>query len=248
METRRLRCAAADLHRLALWVREFGMFAAPNSMSSPPLFRVSALNVLVLLLVSVPAFAGDVVDKVQARYDATRDFTANVQQELVMASGGKTMKASGAVAFKRPGKMRWTLREGVSQVIVADGTTLWFYEPDEQQVLKAPFQSAFRSSTPISFLTGVGKLRDDFTVTVEEPAGGPLRLRLKPHGDSDLGTLILTVDANSYDITGAEVTDPIGNVTTLRFSDLRRNVGLDDQAFQFEVPPGVDVVEAPIGN
>ena len=45
--------------------------------------------------------------------------------------------------------MRWTLTEGVSQVIVADGKTLWFYEPDEQQVLKAPFQNAFRSSTPI---------------------------------------------------------------------------------------------------
>jgi outer membrane lipoprotein carrier protein len=207
--------------------------------------RVSA--VILFSLFAAPAVA-DVVDRVQARYDETRDFTAAVQQELVMASGGKTLKASGTVAFKKPGKMRWTLRDGVSQVIVADGMTLWFYEPDEQQVLKAPFQSAFRSSTPISFLTGVGKLRDDFTVTVEENGGGPLRLRLRPRGESDLGRLVLTVDPHSYDITGAEVTDPIGNVTRLQFSELRRNVGLDDHAFQFEVPPGVDVVEAPIGN
>lgn len=224
------------------------MFASADSTSASPVLRASAVKIVFLILVAAPSFASDVVDKVQARYDATRDFTANVEQELVMASGGKTMKASGAVAFKKPGKMRWTLRDGVSQVIVADGTTLWFYEPDEQQVLKAPFQNAFRSSTPISFLTGVGKLRDDFTVTAEESAGGPLRLRLRPHGDSDLGTLVLTVDPESYDITGAEVTDPIGNVTKLRFSDLRRNVGVADGAFQFEVPPGVDVVEAPIGN
>ena len=217
------------------------------SSSISPRLRASALNLLVCLLVAAPTLA-DVADKVQARYDTTKDFTATVHQELVMASGGKTVKASGAVAFKKPGKMRWTLNDGVSQVIVADGKTLWFYEPDEQQVLKAPFQSAFRSSTPISFLTGVGRLKSDFDVKVDEGDGKTLRLRLQPRGDSDLGTLILTVDAASYDIVGAEVTDPIGNVTKLQFSDLRRNVGLADDAFQFEAPPGVDVVEAPIGN
>lgn len=219
----------------------------PNASSASPCLRASVL-ILLLSLFAVPALASDVVDKVQARYDQTRDFTATVRQELVLASGGKTVTAKGTVAFKKPGRMRWTLTDGVSQVIVADGRTLWFYEPDEQQVLKAPFQRAFRSSTPISFLTGVGRLRDDFDVMVETGDGGALRLRLKPRGDADLGTLVLSVDPASYDIIGAEVTDPIGNVTKLRFSDLRRNVGLTDDAFRFEVPPGVDVVEAPIGN
>jgi outer membrane lipoprotein carrier protein len=217
--------------------------------TSPPSPRlgVSAVRILLALLIAVPAF-GDVVDQVQARYDATKDFTAAVRQELVMASGGTSMTARGRVAFEKPGKMRWTLTEGVSQVIVADGTTLWFYEPDEQQVLKAPFQTAFRSSTPISFLTGVGRLRTDFDVTVDDPGSGPLRLRLQPRGDADLGALLLTVDRESYDIVGAEVTDPIGNITKLQFSDLRRNVGLKADEFRFEVPAGVDVVEAPIGN
>ena len=218
-----------------------------TSSSATPRLCVSAVKIILVLLFAAPALA-DVVDKVQARYDQTKDFTANVQQELVMASAGKSMKASGKVAFKKPGKMRWTLTEGVSQVIVADGKTLWFYEPDEQQVLKAPFQDAFRSSTPISFLTGVGRLKSDFDVKVEDGGGGPLRLRLQPRGDSDLGALILTVDPTSYDIVGAEVTDPIGNITKLQFSDLHRNVGLSDDAFHFEAPPGVDVVEAPIGN
>src|SRR5262245_16215005 len=88
-----------------------------------------------VILFQSSASLADVVDKVQARYDETKDFTANVQQELVMASGGKTMKAGGKVAFKKPGKKRWEIKDGVSQVIVADGKTLWFYEPDEQQVL-----------------------------------------------------------------------------------------------------------------
>ncbi len=189
-----------------------------------------------------------VVDQVQARYDATRDFTARVRQELVPASGGKPVVASGTLAFQKPGRMRWTLTEGVAQVIVADGTTLWFYEPDAKQVLKAPFEAAFRSTTPISFLTGVGRLRDDFTVRVERPADAPLRLVLTPRRDGELGTLILSVDRSSYDIVGAEITDPVGNVTRLRFSDLVRNAGIDSEVFRFEIPSDVDVVEAPIGS
>jgi outer membrane lipoprotein carrier protein len=191
----------------------------------------------------------DVVRRVQERFDATKDLSAAVDQELVVVSAGKTLHATGTVAFKRPGKMRWNLTDGTTQVIVADGTTLWFYQPDEQQVLKAPFRAAFRSSTPVSFLTGVGRLGEDFEVSIEGETEAGIQLALRPRkGDGELGRLRLTVDAHSYDIVGAEVIDPVGNVTRLRFSDLRRNTGIDDAQFHFEVPPGVDVIEAPIGN
>lgn len=190
-----------------------------------------------------------VVRKVQDRFDATTDFTAAVRQELVMASAGKTINASGTVTFKRPGRMRWELKNGVDQVIVADGQTLWFYQPDEQQVLKAPFQAAFRSTTPISFLTGVGRIADDFDVTVDGKAGDRIALSLRPRkGEGELGQLKLSVDATSYDIVGAQVTDPVGNITKLEFTDLRRNTGVGDALFRFEVPAGVDVIQAPIGN
>src|ERR1043166_10325843 len=84
------------------------------------------------LAVSVPVLALDVnevVRKVQERYDATHDLTADVTQEMTIASLGKTTTAHGAVVFKKPGKMRWELTDGEPQVIVADGTTVWLYQP-----------------------------------------------------------------------------------------------------------------------
>ena len=66
-----------------------------------------------------------------------------------------------------------------------------------------------------------------------------IQLALRPRkAEGELGRLRLTVDAQSYDIVGAEIVDPLGNVTRLRFSDLRRNTGLDDAQFRFEVPAG----------
>ena len=81
-----------------------------------------------------------------------------------------------------------------------------------------------------------------------EPEDGQIVLVLVPRvSEGELGRLRLTVDPDSHDIVGAEVRGPLGNLTRLRFSDRRRNTGLDDSLFEFEVPPGVDLIEARIG-
>jgi outer membrane lipoprotein carrier protein len=218
---------------------------------------VARLWICAVLAVLVPraglasADLDSIVRKVQERYDATRDFTADVTQEMTIASLGKTTTAHGTVAFKRPGKMRWDLRQGEQQVIVADGETLWLYQPSEKQVLKAPFDAAFRATTPISFLTGVGKISHDFDVSLDrdDAQDGVLQLLLLPRRDSaNIGKLRLTVARDSGEIRGAEIQDPLGNVSRLRFEHIKRNVGLGDDQFTFQVPPGVDVISAPIGQ
>ena len=161
------------------------------------------------------------------------------------------MHAKGTVAFKRPGKMRWSLTDGSTQVIVADGTTLWFYQPDEQQVLKAPFRAAFRSSTPISFLTGVGRIGRRFRGGARRANGAgksacPRAAQATQASSAGCSSASMR---RSYDIVGAEIR---------RSARQRRRAcgsaicaatrGLDDAQFHFEVPPGVDVIEAPIGN
>ena len=216
-----------------------------------------------LLIVLPPAArasldATEVAKKVQARYDETRDFTADVTQEMTVASVGKAITSHGTIAFKKPGKLRLELTDEDPQTVVADGTTLWLYQPKEQQVMKAPFDAAFRSTTPISFLTGVGRITDDFEVRLDAggagttPAGGTgqeIVLLLTPRRTgSDVGQLRLTVAPDTFDIRGAEVHDPLGNISRLRFDHLRRNVGLADDQFVFHVPAGTDVISAPIGQ
>ncbi len=192
-----------------------------------------------------------VVRKVQERYDQTRDFTANVKQEMTVASLGRTTSTEGTIAFKKPGKMRWELDHNSPQVIVADGATLWLYQPTEHQVLKTPFNAAFRAATPVSFLTGVGRIAQDFEATLDgTSADGQLAyLMLVPRHDSDsIGKLRLSVAVDSGEIRAAEIFDPFGNISRLQFSDIRRNQDLPDDRFVFQIPPGVDVISAPTGQ
>ena len=190
----------------------------------------------------------EIVRRLQARYDSTKDFTADFTQTVEAATLGQPLESTGKVYFKRPGRMRWEFATPEKQTIVADGQTLWVHQPEHRQVLKAPFRAAFQSATPVSFLFGVGELASDFDASLlpsDKP--GVVRLKLVPKQEREIGVLVLDVSPQTYDILGAEVTDPLGNVTRLRFRDMKRDVGLDDAKFTFRAPPGTDVVQSP-GN
>lgn len=237
---------ALQIVRIARWVNVVPLAA----LLAVPSYALPA---------AAPADVAAIVHKVQARYDETRDFMAGVTQEMTVASLGRTVTSHGTIAFKKPGRLRLELTDNDPQTVVADGTTLWFYQPSERQVLKAPFNAAFRSSTPISFLTGVGRISDDFEARLPDAgtedgtnaptAPGEIVLLLTPRrADGDVGNLWLTVTADTFDIRGAEVHDPLGNVSRLRFDNIRRNTGVADDHFVFRVPPGVDVINAPLGQ
>jgi len=188
-----------------------------------------------------------IAQRLQARYDSTKNFRADFRQETTIVSVGQGEESFGTVVFMKPGRMRWEFQTPQRQSIIADGTTLWIYQPAEKQVLKAPFNAAFASTTPVSFLTGVGRIKDDFTAEADPHGCNAQRMYLKlvPKGDAQMGALTLAVLRSTYDIVEAAIADPVGNLTTLSFSNITRNVPLTDDEFHFVVPEGTDVVTAP---
>jgi len=188
-----------------------------------------------------------IVKKLQARYDETKAFKSKFRQEMKVASLGVSDESEGTVVFKKPGKMRWEFTAPHAQEIVSDGATLWIHQPDDHQVLKAPFTGAFVSSTPVSCRLGVGRITDTFEPRADARGCTPTRLYvgLAAKSGEDIGALAFGVDRSSFDIVEAAVTDPLGNVTTLTFTDIARNVDIPDSTFDFQVPPGADVVTPP---
>ena len=185
-----------------------------------------------------------VVKKLQARYDATAGFRADFTQEVRSATLGQKIAARGQVYFRKPGRMRWEFVEP-EQLLVSDGKFLWLYQPSEKQVIKTPFESAFRSNTPASFLLGIGRIDQDFTVSLTNETQETYSLRLMPKKNPEaIGSLDLEVTTKTFDIIQATITDPLGNTTRLWFSNINRKVPLKDALFLFTIPPGVDVVDA----
>ena len=188
-----------------------------------------------------------IVARLQARYDETEGFRADFVQEVTSATLGHTLSSRGQVFFKKPGRMRWEFTDP-RQLVVADGSALWLYQPSERQVIKTPFQYAFNSQTPISFLTGVGRLEKDFSVLLQGETSGVHRLRLTPKQAAEaVGLLDIEVSKATFDILQAVVTDPLGNTTRVSFTNIDRETALGDDLFRFELPPETDLVEPLLG-
>lgn len=190
------------------------------------------------------ASVAEVVKRLQERYDATIGFRADFVQAVKSATLGQEVASWGIVFFKKPGRMRWEFHEP-EQLVVADGTFFWLYQPKEKQVIRMPFQQAFRSNVPVSFLTGVGRLDQDFLPSLRGTTDRTYSVRLTPKRDAEAtGLLDLEVDAETFDILQATTTDPLGNTTQVRFTNIDRHTLPDDALFRFAVPAGVDVIEA----
>jgi outer membrane lipoprotein carrier protein len=188
--------------------------------------------------------ADPIVDSVQKNYDATVDFTADFRQETEVKTLNRTLKASGKLSFKRPGKMFWRYDDPKGQFVLADGKHLYFYQPDQNQVIKSPLKNAFRGDIPLSFLLGLGNLKKDFNTSLKVTDENQYVLRLEPKGEAGgYSEILLGVGKASPDILWVSVRDAANNLTTLRFSGMRKGVGLKDDLFQAQIPNGADLVE-----
>ena len=188
--------------------------------------------------------ADAVVEALQQNYDATVDFVTDFSQETEVKSLNRTMKASGELSFKRPGKMFWRYQEPKNQFVLTNGTHLYFYQPEQNQVIKSPLRNAFRGDIPLSFLLGLGNLKKDFDATLKASDERENVLRLEPKGQADgFSEILVGVSRATSDIVWVSVQDGAGNLTTLRFADMRKGVGVNDSLFEVRIPNGADIVE-----
>ena len=156
-------------------------------------------------------------------------------------------RGEGKVYFKKRGMMRWDYTVP-NQKLISDGHTLWYYQPEEKQVLVSEVSSVLKENTPLSFLAGEGNLSRDFNLlnlneSVSKRENNYV-VELAPKKSLvTLAKLTLTVDKKTYTVLQADVFDELGNVTRTRFIDIKTNIGLSNSFFLFTIPPGAEVIK-----
>ena len=207
-----------------------------------------ALALVAAAAVSAPAQELDqVVAGVEATYGKVNDLRADFAQIATNKSLGQDIKAEGTVYLKKGGKMRWDYKSPSPQQIVSDGTSLWVYTPELNQVNKGNAPKALAGPAG-SFLAGLGKVRDEFTVRFLNPASkvdsaGRFVLDLTPKAPTPLLTrLVLAVDPKDYIVRQAVLYDQLQNTVTMNFTKVAANAALPDSLFTFTPPAGAAVV------
>ncbi|MDD4357516.1 MAG: outer membrane lipoprotein carrier protein LolA [Smithellaceae bacterium] len=201
-------------------------------------------------LAAEPPQIRETVKQLQQIYENTRDFRATFIQETTVKSIGKTDVEEGTVYFKNPRQMLWDYKKPKAKKLVVNAQKAWLYLPQERAVYTQNPEKIFKSEALIKFLSGLGKLKEDFTIQYN-PSGatdenGNYLLLLYPREKgASYQYLQMTVAKNNFHILRVGFDDVMGNSTVLKFSGIKMNTGLSSRLFQFQPPSGVSVFKMP---
>jgi outer membrane lipoprotein carrier protein len=204
-------------------------------------FRVALLRggVVALGLAWLPASASG-LDQLRAFLEGTHSGRTAFTQTVTSRAGRPAKEASGTFSFQRPGKFRWTYDKPFRQVIVGDGTRLWIYDPDLNQVLVRTLGEALGAS-PAALLAGDNALERNFTLTGGIASDGLEWVEARPKApDSAFQEVRIGFQDNLPQ--RMELRDSFGQLTRLSFSGFERNIRPDPETFRFTPPSGADVV------
>lgn len=167
-------------------------------------------------------------------------FSADFTQTVYDSDSVALQESAGRVELMRPGRFRWTYTQPNSQLIVADGLTLWVYDEDISQVTAQP-QETTLGSAPIGLLSGQKTLESEFTITELGVENGLQWFELIPLlRDTDFHTVYIALDENG--LNAMELRDNFDQATQIKFADFKMNVNLPEDRFTFTPPEGADVV------
>jgi outer membrane lipoprotein carrier protein len=195
------------------------------------------LAALAVSLAAAPAgpaapSAAALAAKVQGYYERTRDLEARFSQTYTYPGFGRRQVSSGTLRVKKPGMMRWDYDRPSRKTIAVKGSRLVQWEPEENQAYVDEKFDASAMSAAVTFLLGKGDLAREFDPSVDDQGALLLRPRAP---DPRVESIALTV-AEDGAVTATRVVDGSGNVNELKFTDVRRNPGLPDSAFDVKLP------------
>lgn len=207
------------------------------------------MNRLVIILLAslalplanlVHAATGPARQRLDAFATNLHSLKGHFSQTLADASGQGAKTSSGTLALEAPRQFRWDTLEPYKQTIVADGSRVWLYDPELEQVT-VRVQSTEEAHSPLTVITDLKQLDKDFNVTERGERDGLVWLRLSSRAkDPQFDYADLGFDAQG--LKRMMFRDQLGAVTDIRFSDWQRNVDLPPSTFNFTPPSGADVI------
>lgn len=183
------------------------------------------------LVAAAPAPLSPDLAAVQAHLRGVTTMTADFAQT---DRNGRTL--TGTLQLKRPGKVRFQYQKDVPLLVVGDGKALTMIDYSVKQVSRWPV-----GNTPLGILLDPGKDIGRFARIV--PSGDPSLVLLaaadpkkREYGSITVAFRRSASAPGGLALDGWTVLDAQNNRTTVRLTNQRFNVGIDDSAFRWTDP------------
>lgn len=200
-------------------------------------------SLLCLLFCSLLPVAAEAaaIDSLKKFIQETRTVRAHFEQTLYDRNARTVQESKGMMQFERPEKFRWSYEEPYQQLIVGDGTQVWFYDSDLNQVTVRQFNIAIGSS-PAALLAGSSAIEDNFELVELGEQNNLEWLEAIPKNKESAFEFIQMGFARDGTLMFMALRDSFGQTTVLSFSNLDKNPTLSAELFRFTPPDNADII------
>lgn len=199
------------------------------------------MRTLLILLCLLPGLASAAAtDALKVFLTQTQTVKARFAQMVLDKNLKPLQQAQGVMQFSRPGKFRWDYQKPYEQVIVGDGSKLWIYDKDLNQVTVRKLDRALGSS-PAALLAGSNDLERDFKLSNVSTEKGLEWLEAVPKGKDTVFERV-RMGFGKSGLEAMELRDQFGQTTVITFADVERNPRIAADVFRFTPPQGADVI------
>ncbi|HTQ37366.1 MAG TPA: outer membrane lipoprotein chaperone LolA [Steroidobacteraceae bacterium] len=209
--------------------------------------RRAVIALLLGGLLALPCLAADTT-ALDSYLAGLSTWSADFTQSVVDADGKPAAGGHGRLVIVRPGRFRWeSTPDGAAegaQLLIADGRNLWFLDRDLDQATVRPLADAPPQS-PAMLLAGGAELRGAFDVRADGRRDGLDWVRVTPKDPAS------DFREAQFGFKGKELLrlillDKLGQRSTLRFTNVKRNAPVPADATEFVRPPGVNLIGTPV--
>lgn len=205
--------------------------------------KLTPVLFVVALCLPTAVFAaqpGNAVARMQAFLSRVHSLKADFTQVVLDANLQTIKQSSGTLILKRPNRFRWDYAAPNREIIDADGTRVWIYDVELQQVTVKALTGTLAAS-PAVLLAGSNDVQQNFIVKNLGMENDLDWVGVTPKiKDTDFDSVKLGFRGNLVAVM--ELKDALGNLTRITFSHVQVNPALPDSLFKFTPPPGADVI------
>ncbi|MAM70540.1 MAG: outer membrane lipoprotein carrier protein LolA [Gammaproteobacteria bacterium] len=207
------------------------------------IFCSAALLCNSILLKPAMAQEQSPLEELVAILAATETLQADVEQLILSQDGREIQELQAELVMQKPDRLYWHVTEPYEELMLGDGITLWYYEPDLEQVSIREFPDDIENNPILLLNDDLQAIADAYEVSmgyVDDEVRQYVLLPLTP--SSSYERFSMTFAGN--DLLQMQFESSVGQLTSFSFSNIVNNQAVDAGLFQFDIPAGIEIIDS----
>ena len=196
---------------------------------------IIGLILIFSISISFADAASDLIEKIKNIHS----MTANFNQKLIDGQTNNNLNSKGNMSLKKSQYFKWVTTSPNNQEIVSNGTKLWIYDGDLDQIIIKKVSNDIAQFPYLILLSkNTSNINKLFTAKEQDNTS----YILKPKNDQMIDSIKIKFTSNNQ-LKYLEISTSLNQFTKIEFTNVRTDVDISDTSFDFKTPEDIDIID-----